>query len=88
MILVPFNDLDVIIDVSVLVILESLPTLLRMKDMLGNGLKTSIQGQYVSSENSSSQDYAKHFLFHRCYQEDMPYEIYTKQELRTLRGTF
>lgn len=63
-----------VIDIAFFVLGEDIPTLFSMKDMLQNGLDTSIEEQYVSlGSRLHRRTIKKYFLIHRWTTDDVPY---------------
>lgn len=84
----PFKELDVVIDVTFLMIERNVSTLFPRKDMLENGLNISIQWWYVwSGPRRYRLEMENYFLIHKCTPEDAPYVFHTKWKLRKFHRT-
>lgn len=86
---VPFKNPGVVIDVSFLIIRESVPAILPMKDILNKDSEISIQREYVSLENLHNLLTIKSYiLIHEWNPSNLLYVFYTKNEVWTLPRSF
>lgn len=82
LILVPFKYMDLIVDISFLVIEENVPTLVSMEDMLANDLDISIQWKYMSlGERRHPSTKENYFLVQKRCPSDGLYALHTEHEL-------
>lgn len=88
-ILVPFRDLNLVLDIKFQIVSDNVPTLLSMKDMLDNGLDISIQQKEVKFKHLMHPLIMEnYFLIHRWRPGDMAFSLYTETELRKLHRVF
>lgn len=81
----PFTHLHIVIDLYFLVILEEVPLLLCMKDMVDNGLDINIEDHPVSVGNQVHRlKMMNYFLIHQCSPTDMPFTLYTEKNPRKI----
>lgn len=89
MIQIPFCALHLIIDVVFAIVEEDIPSLLSNKDMLDNGLDISLQGKYLyigSRRQPLVLD--NYFFIYRWSTRNVPYALYTENELRRIHRGF
>ena len=86
---VPFNDLNLVMDVKFRIVHDHIPTLLSMKDMLDNDLDFSIKRRTMFHKHKEHQlSLENYFLIHRWDHGDMTYSLYTESELHRLHRVF
>lgn len=86
---IPFTALDLVIDVEFIVLEESVPTLMSMKDMISNGLHISIQHKYICfGMKKQALKFENYFLIHKWSPADLQYALYTEVELRKIHKSF
>ena len=86
---IPFNDLDLILDVKFRILQDTCPSLLSLRDMRQNGLDLSIQ-QHLLYFKHKCQDLLleNDFLKYKWNKADVDYALYTDVELRRLHRVF
>lgn len=84
----PVQDLDGILDVQFLVVKDNITTLSSMKEMLDNGLDSSIQERFVSLGNRRHSLATKIFFDSQVGTKRSALCFLTKQELQTVHRTF
>jgi len=86
---VPFQDLDLIIDVKFRILRSECPSLLSLRDMIRCGLDISIQEKTVSFKHKiQALTFENDFLKHKWSSRDLDFTMYTEKELRRLHRGF
>lgn len=84
-----FTVITIIVNVDFLILSESVPSLLSMKDMVLKKLDISIQKCDVTYAGLFQKlTMEKYFLIHGWKPRDLPYLLYSEEELRTIHGSF
>lgn len=86
---IPFDKLGIIIDVEFSILAKDTPSLLSNRDMIVNGLDISWQGGYLYlGERRQPFTFENYFYIHRWSARDVPFVLYTDDELRRIHRTF
>lgn len=82
---VPSVDLNLIIGVKFSILQDDLPSLLSNKDLLDNGLDTSLQEAFLFiNDRQKSLILYNYFFIHRWNSSSIPNFMYTEGEIRTI----
>lgn len=86
---IPFNKLNLIIDVDFAIMEETCPSLLRNRDMITNGLEISLQGGYIHVGNRQQPlQLENDFYVYRWRADDTPFALYIESDLRRIHRGF
>lgn len=90
---IPFSGLQLEIDVDFLLVHKPVPSLLSMRDMLQNGLDSSLKDATISigtgiAKRTNQLQLCNFFLTHTWMPFDMPWSLFTEPKLRKIHRTF
>lgn len=85
----PFTELRLIIYVDFFLLKGKTPSLLCLKVIITKGLSISVQRQTIyHGQRTQKLTLSKFSLFHKWQPKDLPYVIYTEDELRKINRVF